>query len=126
MSKYQKYVDGLFAVAAFLVWLVSSHYLVQAVVGWGLQRKLGAATEPLQIALPLIFGFATFFALRRNQLSHAFATDAVAELSRVSWPSAKETRLGTIVVIVTVLLAGVLLGIVDLGFIALVKTIINL
>jgi preprotein translocase SecE subunit len=126
MNKYQKYVDGLFAAAAFLVWLVSSHYLVQAIVSWGLQRKLGDATRPIQIVIPLLLALGCFLILRRNQQVHAFATDAVAELSRVSWPSPKETRVGTVVVIITVLLAGAILGVVDLGFIAFVKTLINL
>jgi len=126
MSKYQKQVNGLFFGAGIIVWLLSKHYLEVAMVAWGLSRKLGGAAEVLHILLPILFAVGTFVALRTNNTSHNFVSDAVSELALVSWPSKKETQVGTIVVIVTVIVAGIFLGIVDLSFMAIVKTVINL
>jgi len=125
MQKYQKHVNALFFAAAALVWLMAGHYWEMASGTWGLTRKLGDAADVIQIGLPLVLALLTFVLLRNNQKSHDFVTDAVHELALVSWPSQKETRLGTIVVIVTVVLAGLILGTIDIGFMALVKTIIN-
>jgi preprotein translocase subunit SecE len=70
-------------------------------------------------------GGLTFLLLRSNRKSVDFVTDSVAELSRVVWPSAKEVRFGTIVVIITVVMAGIVLGALDIGFTAVMRTLLG-
>jgi preprotein translocase SecE subunit len=55
----------------------------------------------------------------------SFTTEAVDELTRVSWPSGKDVRLGTIVVIIMVTIAGAVLGVLDLGLTAIVRAILG-
>lgn len=125
MTSIQKYVNALFLAAAGVVWLVSSHY-TEVVVGYfQLGRTLGGAVDVILHGVPLLFAGATFFFLRSSSTTHNFGTDAVAELIRVHWPTQKDVTLGTIVVILTVILAGIALGVLDLGLIALIRTIIG-
>ena len=125
MPKYQKYVNALFIAAGAIVWFISSYYTTFVIGYFQLGRKLGGGADVIQHAVPFLIGAGTFAALRRSPLTFNFTMDSVGELIKVSWPSAKETRLGTIVVIVTVILAGLALGLLDLGFTALIRTIIG-
>lgn len=50
----------------------------------------------------------------RKKETFAKATDIVAELSKVTWPTRKETSAATIVVIVTVIIASLFLGLFDM------------
>lgn len=124
-NKYQKYVNALFFLGAAIVWLVSRHYLDVAIGYFQLGRKLGAGTDVLHHSLPILLGGATFMLLRSNRKSVDFVTDSVAELSRVVWPSTKEVRFGTIVVIITVVMAGIILGALDIGFTAVMRTLLG-
>ncbi len=125
MPKYQKYVNALFLGAAAIVWLISQHYVGVAIGYFQLARKIGGGTDFLQHGLPILFALVTFSLLRRNRHSHDFVSDSVGELTRVAWPTSREVRFGTIVVIITVILAGFILGLLDIGFTAFVKTLIG-
>lgn len=126
MHKYQKHVNALFFAAGLIMWILSKHYLEVAIIAWGLSRKLGGSVDAIQVLVPIFVAVGTFVLLRRNSFTLNFATDAINELAMVHWPTKKETQLGTVVVIVTVLLAGLVLGLIDISFMTLVKTIINI
>ena len=49
----------------------------------------------------------------RNEEIFGLASECVTELSKVSWPTRKETSAATLVVIVTVIIASLLLGVFD-------------
>ena len=125
MPKYLKYVNAMFLGASVVVWLIAQHYTAFVIGYFQLGRKLGGGTDFLLHGLPLLMAILTFFLLRRNATSFNFTSDSVSELTKVAWPSQKETRLGTIVVIVTVIMAGAVLGLVDLGFMALIRVILG-
>lgn len=125
MNQLQKYVNALFLAAAAIVWLVAAHYIVVLIGYFQLGRSLGGAAEVLQHALPLVLAVATFVILRANAAAVNFTTDSMQELTRVSWPGAKEVRVGTIVVIITVICAGIFFGIVDMAFTAVIKAILS-
>jgi preprotein translocase SecE subunit len=126
MNNNKKYVNLLFLVGAGIVWYLSQHFVGVVIGRYQLGRSLGTvAAEVLQHALPIMLSVATFVLLRTNSKSYAFTGDAMTELTRVQWPSSRDVRVGTIVVIVTVLLAGVFFGFLDLGIIAVVKAILG-
>ncbi|GAB4114022.1 MAG: preprotein translocase subunit SecE [Candidatus Caldatribacteriota bacterium] len=54
-----------------------------------------------------------------------FIKEAITELRRVIWPSRKELKNSTIVVIFTVLIASFFVGIVDLIFVRLLTLVIG-
>ena len=56
-------------------------------------------------------GAAVYF--YRHERVHTLANEVAAELKKVSWPTAKEVRAATIVVIVMALIAAVILGLFD-------------
>ena len=126
MAKYQKYVNALFLLAGALVWFVTKHYTVVLIGYFQLGRSLGGAVDVIEHVIPFVLGVLTFWLLRSQPTSHNFASDAVGELVKVSWPSAKDVRLGTIVVIVTVSVAGVLLGLLDLGIAASIRYLLGI
>ncbi len=125
MPKYEKYVNALFLLGGAVVWLVSQHYLGVVFGYFQLGRKLGPATEWIQILLPLLLAFLTFALLRSNRKSHSFTEESVVELTKVSWPTSKEVRFGTLIVIIAVVMAGICLGLLDIGLNSVVRTLIG-
>lgn len=52
--------------------------------------------------------------LRRNNKVYDYAMEVGSELSKVTWPTWKETKLATTVVIITTLVISIILGLMDL------------
>jgi preprotein translocase SecE subunit len=52
--------------------------------------------------------------LRRNERVHEYAMEVGQELSKVTWPTWKDTKRATLVVIVTTLVISIILGLLDL------------
>jgi len=125
MNIHKRLVSALFVLTAGLVWLISNHYVGVLIGYFQLSRKIGVGTEFMQHGLPLLLGLGTLIFMRMNQKIYRFCTDSMLELTKVSFPGPKEIRLGTIVVIITVLMAGTLLGLLDMAYNAIIKTIIG-
>lgn len=53
------------------------------------------------------------FSLRRNERVHEYAMEVGQELSKVTWPTWKDTKRATLVVIVTTLVIAAILGLLD-------------
>ena len=53
-----------------------------------------------------------------------FLTEAKSEMKKVSWPSTKEVKGGTIAVLIAVAIIAFFLGVVDIGLSELVKILI--
>ena len=101
LSRWVQYV--FVVVAAFVLWLADK----LITIGW---QYWDEPNEVLVTAISAVIGFAVALGLYRNAKSHQLAVDVVAELSKVSWPSRKETYASTIVVIVTSLIAAAIVG----------------
>ncbi len=63
--------------------------------------------------LPVVVGFATFIYLQTNKGIHAWGGEVALELSRVVWPSRKDTTAMTVVVCIMVLVSGAFFGLLD-------------
>ena len=59
----------------------------------------------------------------RNDRVYTLAHEIASELKKVTWPTKKETQLGTIVVIVMVIVSAIILGAFDMVWAALTDTI---
>jgi len=70
----------------------------------------------------LVAGVVAFVAWRNEQL-FTLATEVTAELSKVTWPSRKETVNSTLIVIVTTIVAAALLGLFDATWSAVTRAI---
>jgi preprotein translocase subunit SecE len=62
------------------------------------------------------FGLAVIagIVLYRNDRVHGLASEVAAELKKVTWPTAKEVRAATIVVVGMAILSAIILGVFDL------------
>jgi len=58
-------------------------------------------------------GAVLFLGLYKNESANQFMHEVVTELSRVTWPTNKETVSATFVVLIMVLITGLILGLVD-------------
>ena len=72
----------------------------------------------------VFLGLLLFSFLYRNEAANQFMTEVVVELSRVSWPTQKETRGATVLVVVMVLISGLFLGFLDYLWTILLKWVI--
>jgi preprotein translocase SecE subunit len=124
-NKYAKYANAIMFLGALLMAWVFSHYLAIIVGYYQLGRTFGANVDVYETFLAVAVGALTFFLLKRNAKAAEFISDAVHELLNVSWPNEKEVKLGTIVVIITVILSGIALGTLDIGLLWFVRQAIG-
>jgi len=111
-NQYQKWVVGSLmafsALIAFVLFSVSlkltGFYDVEASVrNLDLWLRLGS----------LVFAGLLFFVLYKNERSFQFISEVISELSRVTWPTQKETTSATFVTIIMVLISGFILWMLD-------------
>ncbi|MCC6278801.1 MAG: preprotein translocase subunit SecE [Oligoflexia bacterium] len=62
---------------------------------------------------PVLVGLAVFLALQLNSKAQEFGDSVVSELKKVTWPSKNDTGVMTIVVVITLIISGVLMGMYD-------------
>lgn len=108
MNPNKKYLDIALAVLALIVWAMFRQLLG---FGWDLLRL--PIYEALPVGLPDIIAFAlaivTFVVLKRNEKVNEFGLEVIVELSKVTWPTRKETVVSTGVIIVMVAIASMLM-----------------
>ncbi|MES2964976.1 MAG: preprotein translocase subunit SecE [Bdellovibrionota bacterium] len=108
-----KTISICFMVAGILVALVASVLMeTLAAVGTGAFGRF-VAQDAARLGFPIVLGIVTIAALYSNKGVFTWADEVVTEISRVVWPSRKDTIGMTIVVCVMVLISGVFFGILD-------------
>jgi len=115
-----------YIVFGFLIALVGWHaiHAVGAQTGWDerynqwfpLASQLGAAA----------FGIGTVFGLRMSPERHEYFLSSVAELRKVTWPTAEDTRKMTTVVVIVVAIFAVILFVFDLIWSEILKLLLAL
>jgi preprotein translocase subunit SecE len=122
-SQFQKWVNlSYLAVAALLGYLILT--LASKVVGtYDLETRIRNVELIVQIGSFAVGGI-LFFILYRNDKANQFMNEVMLELSRVTWPTTKETSSATFVVIIMVLISGMLLGLLDYFWTSLMKFIL--
>ena len=97
----------------YLVGAVVMFYLFQ----WSIDWLWGYfASPPSEIRVSLIAGVgATLLAvfMYRSDRMYTLANEVAGELKKVTWPTAKEVRTATIVVIVMAIISAIILGVFD-------------
>jgi len=74
--------------------------------------------------LAVLAGGLLFVGLYRSEQANQFMNEVVVELSRVTWPTTKDTSSATMIVIVMVLISGIVLGLLDYCWIQLLKWVL--
>jgi preprotein translocase subunit SecE len=99
----------------YLVVFAASIWLFEKIVAlaWDeLALRVEAVPEPTDIpvlALSVLLSIVLTVVLWRHKKSRTFAEESATELSKVTWPTRKETYANTVVVIITSAVAAVIL-----------------
>jgi preprotein translocase subunit SecE len=95
---------------------VTLFYLTQWTIDW-IWGRFG--TPPSELFITVFAGVLALtvgIVMYRNERIHGLANEVAAELKKVSWPSAKEVRAATIVVIVMSIISAVVLFVFDFAW----------
>jgi len=122
-NQHQKWVNlSYLAVAILFGYLVFSS-TGKLVGAYDLETRVRNIDLFLRIG-SVLAGALVFIGLYRNEKANQFMTEVVEELSRVAWPTQKETSSATMVVIVMVVVSGMVLGFLDYIWVQLLKGIL--
>lgn len=103
----ERYIQGAYAVLALVLFWIFQQSIVLL---WNLfaEPNVFVAT-----AVAAVFALGATASLYRHERFHQLTREIAIELSKVTWPSREETRVSTIVVIVTSVVAALYLGVFD-------------
>ena len=119
-NQNQKWVNlSYLAVAALLGYLVFS-FSMKLAGSYDLETRI-RNVELFFRVLSIVAGAVLFGILYRNQQANQFMNEVVVELSRVTWPTQKETSSATVIVIIMVLISGLILGFLDYAWTGLLQ-----
>ena len=122
-SQHQKWVNLSYLVAAILLGYIVFSVAGKVVAAWDLETRIRNVDLVLR-GISLAAGALLFLLLYRNEQANQFMNEVVVELSRVVWPSQKDTSSATFVVIIMVVVSGVILGLLDYVWVQLMKWIL--
>ena len=111
----QRYVNISFVFAGILAWVVTAAFL-GAVFDWiAPDWNLGliGAKFALSDLVGLTVGVTTAVTLRRTEKVNVLGLEIANELKKVTWPTWKETRISTVVVLITTFIVAAILGLFD-------------
>jgi preprotein translocase SecE subunit len=121
----QRFVNIGYAVVGLVTWVISARFFgaIMDLFSRDFDKPLIGTEFTRSDLLGLICGLATGIALLLNRTVNTWALEVANELKKVTWPAWDETRLSTIVVIVTSIIVAIILYVFDV-FWALVSTAI--
>ncbi|HET9619900.1 MAG TPA: preprotein translocase subunit SecE [Kofleriaceae bacterium] len=100
----------------FLCGAVLLFYLLQWSIDWVWGYFSTAPGESKISLMAAIGAVVAGVILYRNDRVYTYANDITTELKKVTWPSAKEVRTATVVVIVMAIISAVILGLFDFAW----------
>jgi len=111
----QRFVNIGYAIIGLLAWVIGARLFGSLFDLFGDFNKPLIGTEFARSDLVgLIIGVAAGVSLKMNRVVNTWALEVANELKRVTWPSWEETKLSTIVVIITSIVVALILGVLDL------------
>ena len=124
-SSSNKTITVSFMLAGILVGIVAAVAMdTAAALGTGAFGRF-VSQDLVRHGFPVVLGLAAFVILQSNKGIHTWAGEVVLELSRVVWPSRKDTTAMTMVVCIMVLVAGAFFGLLDVTSGAVVSWLLN-
>ena len=124
----EKYVRIGFMVVGLLVWalLAPAFAALFQLVNPNLDRMLIGAQFTVSDVLAIVCGVATATILWFNDTVNQLGLEVGNELRNVTWPTWPETRVSTVVVIVTTVVVSLILALMDAVWAALSQAIYRL
>lgn len=122
---YNKLIAISFVIAAALFGFVVSTTIRILINTWGSFARV-ANTPAVMHGVPIAAGILCFFVLILNPKIREWAGEVALEISKIVWPSIKDTRALTVVVCVIILISAILLSLLDLVSAQVVEFILDL
>lgn len=122
-SQYQKWVNLSYLAAAALLGYIVFAMSAKLIGVYDLEARV-RNVELIVRGISIVLGAGLFIGLYRNEKANQFMNEVMVELSRVTWPTQKETTNATMIVIVMVVISGFILGLLDYLWIALLKWVL--
>jgi preprotein translocase subunit SecE len=99
-----RWVQYVFVLVAALTFWIANKLITLGWANFAEPNDVGATVAAAAV------GLAVGFALYRHEKSHRLVTEVVSELTKVTWPSRRETYASTIIVVITSLIAAAIVG----------------
>lgn len=111
----QRFVNIAYVLAGLLSWVISAKLFggVMDLISRNLDKPLIGTGFARSDLLGLVCGIAVGVALKMNRNVNTWALEVANELKKVAWPSWEETKLSTVVVIITSIVVAIILGLFD-------------
>lgn len=122
-SNFQKWVNLSYLVVAVLLGYIVFSLGAKLIGVYDLEARVRNA-ELILRGISVTAAAILFISLYRNEGANQFMNEAMVELSRVTWPTQKETTSGTVVVIIMVIFSGLFLGFLDYLWTNLLKWVL--
>lgn len=116
-------VNMSFMAAALLLWVVSASFFAGTFDLLRPEWDLALIGNEFRLSnlLGILFGVGGGIYLWRHAQLYQLANEVAAEVRKVTWPNQEETRVSTIVVMVTTVIIALALWAFDIAFSALTK-----
>lgn len=111
-----RYVNLSFVAIGLILYVVLGALFSGLIEVFGSSANFAILGSKFRFAQLLAMGASVAIALllRKNEKVHEYAMEVGQELSKVTWPTWKDTKRATLVVIVTTLIIACILGLLDL------------
>jgi preprotein translocase subunit SecE len=111
----QRFVNIGYVLVGLLSWVISSSLFgwLMDLISRDFDRPLIGTDFSRSDLLGLLCGLAAGIALKLNRNVNTWALEVANELKKVTWPSWDETRMSTVVVIITSVIVALILGAFD-------------
>ena len=123
-KSYNKIITVSFIIAAILCGYVAS-VLIKVLSAWGTFARI-SNNDLVSHGVPVALGAIAFFYMISNTKIRTWAGEVALEISKIVWPSVKDTKSLTIVVCIIVLLAALIFWMFDIVSSQLIEFILDL
>ena len=123
-TQLRKYVLVSYFFVAGLVAYITYELGLKLVGIFDLEARIPYDIDLVTRGASLLCAAIVFFVCVKHTKINQFTTETVVELSRVTWPTQKETTSATFIVMVMVLISGLFLGAVDIVWTKLLNFIL--
>ena len=112
MQDNKKAITVSFVLAGILLAFTCNLLLELLAANFSIIARIESNTE-LANGIPVALGAIVFAFLQFNKTTSNFTDGVIGELRKVVWPSRKDTGLMTVVVTITLIFSGIVVGIYD-------------
>jgi len=111
----QRFVNIAYVLAGLLTWVISATFFggILDLISRDFDKPLIGTDFLRSDLLGLVAGLAVGIALKLNRNVNTWGLEVANELKKVTWPSWEETKISTVVVIITSIIVALILGAFD-------------